>query len=275
MLRTYLRILVTCLLWIGLATALAEEIQFALRVASVTNDSLVLVIDSNLPDEAEVRVSAYRIYTRVGVPEQYSRAHFLEDGSLGQWREPRRMSVDPEMWKAELLSFQRDQARASKEWAFEIDEIADEIEVSASVFANKTGERYGRREYDSLIARIQNTEGLASSELVVHLPLVTAEPIPRQSSFVAFDALEFGGSYRLLGDQIPLLSQLPPGGWEDLQYLHLPAGTVIRVEAIVLQDGDYWYLVTLLDHPSYSGLEGWINSIALIREGVERVSMLE
>jgi len=107
------------------------------------------------------------------------------------------------VWKAELLTHQKEMALAGgKEWSFEVDDIALDIEVTAYVFANRTGERYGRQEYESLIAKTKNTELVAKNELVVRLPLVTAEPISKRSVFVTFDALAFGETYRLLSDKL-------------------------------------------------------------------------
>ena len=240
---------IACALLLSLATllAVAEDVEFELQWESTSTDGIVLFIESNLPDTAEVKVSIRRTYeaTSAGESDTYSLDHFREDGSLGQWREPRRIAVDPETWRGSLLSHQNEMAQISKERAFEIDDIASDIAVTAYVYANKTGERYGRREYESLIEKIQNTELVAKSEIQVRLPLITAERIPRRSTFVAFDGLEAGETYRLLSERTPLMPTLQAETVADLQYTPLPAGTIIKVEEVTRVSGDYWYQVTL------------------------------
>jgi len=102
----------------------------------------------------------------------------------------------------------------------------------------------------------------------MRFPLMTAEPIPKRSRFVAYDNLVPGEAYRLLRDRVPLMSKLQAETVADLQHVLLPIGTMIEVSGSTRVSGDLWYFVTLPQYPEY---EGWINSIALISDGVERV----
>ncbi|MCY4353264.1 MAG: hypothetical protein OXC09_00515 [Truepera sp.] len=249
-----MRFLVALLASLAILSAAAESVTFDLKWTSTDNESIELFIQSDLPDEAEVRVTVRRIYTRIGDPPgvTYSIPHFREDGTLEQWREPRRVPADPEVWKAELLSHQAEMGRIGAAWAFEIADIDSDIELTAYAFANKT-----------VVAR---------SEIEVRLPLITAEPIHKRSTLVGFDNLAYGEVYRLLGDRTPLMPKLQAETWADLEYTPLPAGTLIRVEAITRRSGDFWYQVSLPEHPGYVG---WINSIALMRTGVEWATALD
>ena len=104
----------------------------------------------------------------------------------------------------------------------------------------------------------------------MRFPLLTAEPIPKRSRFVAYDNLAPGEIYRLLRDRVPLMSKLSATRAEDLQHVLLPAGTLFEVWGSSTKSGDLWYFVSLIEYPEY---EGWINSVILISDGVERVGV--
>lgn len=266
-------------LWLPIALALlfslasAEDVEFNLVAPSAANNYLTLHIESNLPDNAEVRVVIERAYeatkTKAGVSDTYSLVHFREKETLGQWREPRQVSIDPEVWKAELMAHQKVVALMGADSAFEIDDVDADIEITAYVYANKTGERYGAREYESLVEMLEGTELVAKSEIQMRFPLMTAEPIPKRSRFVAYDNLVSGETYRLLRDQVPLMYKLTVTKIEDLQHVLLPIGTLIEVSGSTLRAGDLWYWVSFPQYPEEQG--GWINSMILISDGVERV----
>ena len=262
-------------LWLPIALALlfssasAEDVEFSLVVPSAANNYLTVHIESNLPDNAEVVVEVDRTYTEVGVSDTYSLVHFRERGTLGQWREPRQVSIDPEVWKAELMAHQKDMALMGAPFAFEIDDVDADIEITAHVYAHKTGERYGAREYESFVEMLDGTELVAESEIQMRFSLMTAEPIPKRSRFVAYDNLVPGETYRLLRDQVPLMYKLTATKIEDLQHALLPIGTLIEVSGSSSRAGDLWYWVSFPQYPEEQG--GWINSMILISDGVERV----
>ena len=92
---------------------------------------------------------------------------------------------------------------------------------------------------------------------------------------VGGNELEVGHSYRLIGDRTPLMDypELQGGTEQKLeqlaQTLYLPSGTVIQVTGFGGASSTQWYHIVL---PGHSGREGWINSIALMFEGVYRLS---
>ena len=250
------------------------DVAFELKWTEAGNDHVVIFLESNLPDNAQVRISARRLYDAVtdGRRDTYSLDYFSEEGSLGQWSDPRQVSVDREQWRLKLLEHQNAMARLGTEMAFEIYSIENDINILAYVYAHKTGDRYGAREYNDVLDRVNNTDLVASSEIQVRHPLITEQPISRLSPIAAYDELEYGETYRTIRADTPLMPSLQERTLEDLVgAIYLPDGTLIKVEAVTRVTGDFWYNVSL---PQVPGGKGWINSIAFIADGVERVSSL-
>ena len=63
------------------------------------------------------------------------------------------------------MAHQKERALVGADSAFEIDDVAATLEVTAYVWAHKTGERYGAREYESFAERLEDTELVAKSEI--------------------------------------------------------------------------------------------------------------
>ena len=249
-------------------TEARQETSYAFKVkrTKIGPKGLHMRLDTDLPDNAHVRVTVTRVYTATsdGRTDKYSQEYFSEDGEVSQWREIRIVPLDADDWITRLLDHQSDMAKLSREMAFEIEEIDTEIEISAWAFANTSGARFGRREWPDVNARLRGTESVASDELVTRFDLLGAERVPRKSSSVGWDSLEYGLSYKLLGPQTPLMEGAGAQSVDDLVHFLMPAGTVVRVEAVTRVGGNFWYNVSL---PGYRGQEGWINSVALIRDG--------
>lgn len=245
--------------------------HFTLKWSTVDQHGITMHIETSLPDHAEVRFRMFRTYeaTSGDGSDTYSREYFQEDGTVAQWREPRRIPTDDESWITQLRAHQDKMAVLGPDMAFKIDSIDTHIEATAYAYAHKTGERFGVREYPTLIARIQDTELVGKSEIRVIRPMMNAAAIPKRAMMVGGRDLEKGESYRLLGTKTPLMPSLDAKGWKDIAGLvYLPAGEVIAVIGMRSRNGDPWYHVSL---PARGGREGWINSIALLAEGVYRV----
>ena len=106
---------------------------------------LMLAIDTDLPDTAEVIVSVDRGYYEVGNDDAYSRDYFSEKGHISKWRNPRRVTIDDKAWKADLMTHQSKMSALSSDLAFEIDHIEDQIGVRAVVHVNQPDPRFGGR----------------------------------------------------------------------------------------------------------------------------------
>ena len=102
------------------------------------------------------------------------------------------------------------------------------------------------------------------------------DPLDTRGSTIAWDELQVGETYRLKAEETPLMPGLTlntesddlMADFEKIRYL--PAGETIRVLAIDRETRNQpWYQVRVESH---AGLEGWINSIALMGHGAMRLS---
>ena len=153
---------------------------------------------------------------------------------------------------------------------FEVDSIDTHIEATAYTYAHKTGERFGFREYPSLNAKIKDTEAVGKSEIRALRPMLNTAAVPKRSMMVAGRSLEIGQHYRLIGDETPLMPSHTADGLEGLAgMVYLPIGEVVTVIGMVSQRDTPWYHVSL---PARDAREGWINSIALLGDGVYQLS---
>ena len=232
---------------------------------------LLLAIDTDLPDTAEVIVSVGRVYFEVGNDRAYGRYYFREQDLISRWQKPRRIPIDDGTWRAELIAHQSEMASISRDLAFEIARIEDQVQVRAVIHRNQPDPRFGGPGNPDLSgAAVSESRNTIKAETSIPLPFAGTPP-PARSRYIAYDGLREGESYRLQ-DVTPLM---PPRNLEGLSVeesleamrrVLLPAGQVVRVIGVDHTEGvNPWYEVELVGN---EGVRGWINSTALIRRGV-------
>ena len=240
---------------------------------------LLLAIDTDLPDAAEVIVSVDRRYYEVGNKEAYGRSYFSEKGRILKWRTPRRVPINDEIWKADLKAHQSKMAALSSDLAFEVDLIEDQISVRAVVHVNQPDSRFGGRGNPNLsgaaVSRMSgsNNWNLVEDQKKIEMPLTGVRPAKRSRN-VPYDGLRKDESYRLLS-KTSLMAAGPNSvsgsNPEEImkvlgKTLNIPAGRVVRVVGIDRSSGSNpWYEVEVVGN---EGATGWINSTALMRSGV-------
>ena len=64
--------------------------------------TVMLSLDTDLPDWSEMFISLSRRYYHVGQDDAYSGTYFDEKARIAQWRTPRRIATDDAAWKTEL-----------------------------------------------------------------------------------------------------------------------------------------------------------------------------
>ena len=246
---------------------------------SLDGTNLSLAIDTDLPDTAEVIVSVDRTYYTAGRSEAYSRSYFSERGRISKWRTPRLVPINDEVWKADLKAHQTKMARISRDVAFEIDRIEDQIEVRAVVHLNQPDPSFGGHGSPKLSGRAvsrmagRNNRNIVEDEKEIELPLTGTRPTKRVRN-VPYDGLRKGETYRLL-TKTPLISArhnsnsistLEEAMKVLSEMLYIPPGRVIRVVGVARSNGpNPWYEVEVIGD---DWVRGWINSTALIRDGV-------
>ena len=244
--------------------------------------NLLLAIDTDLPDITEVIVSVERLYYEVGNDSAYSRSYFEEKGRLLEWRDPRRIPIDDEAWKGDLRAHQEGMAKLGSPIAFEIGRIEDQIQVNAVVHINQPAPVFGGHGNPNLSGAAVHQSGnrnLIRRRENIDWPL-TGAPVPKESKRVAYDGLKQGESYRLL-NEIPLMAVHPRifDDSDDLDQrmetlgktIYVPAGRSVRVIEVISPDSGGttwpWYQIDVIGS---EGTRGWINSAALMSNGVER-----
>ena len=246
---------------------------------------LLLAIDTDLPDEGELSVSVSRTYYEVGNDDAYSRDYFSESEPVSRWREPRRIALDADAWKADLTAHQNQMAAIAADLAFEIARIEDSIEIRAVLHVNQNDPLFGGRGNPNLSGKATSVMGttnwiLVEADANLDFPLDGPPPSSR-SSRAPYDGLVTGESYRL-SRETPIMPEFairapqslpkiapntPHGGLS--RTVRVPGGSVVRVVNTTKDKGGRpWYEVVLVGHES---TKGWINSITLIGQQIDRV----
>ena len=144
--------------------------QFELRWELIGRD-LLLVIDTDLPDEGELSVSVQRYYFKKGVDEPYVEDYFHSFEPVSRWRKARRISLDPDTFRAALA-----EAARRLRWlgGFEVERITDDVEVRAVLHLNQDDPRFGGPGNPSLSGTASSRLGdrvLVEAEAAFKLPL--------------------------------------------------------------------------------------------------------
>ena len=174
---------------LGLAGVLAEPAgivcdQFELRW-ELDGEYLLLAIDTDLPDEGELSVSVSRSYYEVGNDEEYARDYLSVFEPVSRWREPRRIPLDADAWRADLIAHQSRMAEiaaaerqagvpAEDTVAFEVASIADEIEIPAVLHVNQDDPRFGGGGNPNLSGAATTSQGIGvivEAEASLEFPL--------------------------------------------------------------------------------------------------------
>ena len=212
---------------------------------------LVLDLDTDLPDEAEVTVAIYRSYEAKGQDgrrETYSHRYFRECGTVARWKANETIPIDEAEWGRSLKEHQDEMNRLGKDMAFEIVAINDYITVSAS---------------GGISTAIGTSLQLLTGEERVLKP---REALAGQSLHVSWDALEVGRAYRFLKAGVLLMPRRGVDGKLVGTGQRLTDEEVVVVHAV--EDSvhnSFWYLV------SVDSQWGWVNGDALLGSGAVRI----
>lgn len=260
------------------ASVISDKFELEL---SFDGEVLLLRIDTDLPDFAQVILSVDRNFFEVGDTDTaYVWEYFSERSRVENWRTTRRIPLNNEAWKQGLQERQESLARISRDAAFEIGQIEDTVSVRAVIHANQENPQFGGRGNPRLSGAAVSKSGnwnIIEVEHQVSFPL-TGEPMVRQAMSVAYDGLEVGETY-CLRSETPIMAYDPESASQAIEQqgaralegsmLLVPSSTSITVIDVDTDAGIYpWYRVLL--SVDGTNIVGFINSTALIREGVIR-----
>jgi len=140
--------------------------RFKLRTR-LDGTTLVLSIETDLPDSAAVIVSVGRTYWKTDSPVAYSLDYFSEKSTVGLWRADRRISVASSLWR-ELMEQERVEM-ASLRHGFQVGSVSTNIKARAVVPINQPDTRFGD-ENRHLTGKAVRTTGIRVVEDEVEIP---------------------------------------------------------------------------------------------------------
>lgn len=159
--------------------------RFELRW-EIDGEDLMLAIDTDLPDEGELSVSVSRSYYEVGNDAEYARDYLSVLEPVSRWREPRRIPLDADAWRADLAAHQSRMAElaaaerqagvpAEDTVAFEVASIVDDVEIRAVLHLNQDDPRFGGRGNPNLSGAATSGSGtdrvIVEAETTFEFPL--------------------------------------------------------------------------------------------------------
>jgi hypothetical protein len=102
------------------------EVRYHLR-----GETLIVVLETDLPDPTLLDVLLSRTYRRNGGSEDFPLDYFYEQSTVGAWRRPHTIRIDNASWRADLESI------AAAGETFEVSGIGQDVELSLTVPINQ------------------------------------------------------------------------------------------------------------------------------------------
>jgi len=237
--------------------------------AALQGDSLRVRLDTDLPEFTELMVSVSRCYFQKGDKDsKYARDYFSEKSTVSKWRTSRSLSVADHIFD-KALQKQLDMM-ASLGMPFEVARIEDTLEVSFVVPVNQENPAFGKMNVN-LRGTMVAKKGLRTIgwERAFKKPFARRGSAPRVSTKAHYGSLKVGRSYRL-SKQTPLMPEFEPSDpMAAISHMkRLPPRSSITVIRIRMKRTTPWYYVRAFGPNGLRIGEGWINSIALIRQDI-------
>lgn len=237
---------------------------FELKVVLESNNILSARLETDLPDDTGIMVSAIRTYTEVGNPNtNYFHKYFQEKTTVGKWKNTQRIPLDNLKWKKGLMDFQTRMNRLGPDMAFQVASISDDVEFAITVPYTK-GLR--GKQVDDISS---NGYGVIRQEKLVNHPLSgsTSNLYEKQTSLDP-NSLDIGATY-IVSKQTPIMPATSGGRKELKQVKYLPKGrsfTIIKSKVNPQVGHRVWYYVAI------DGVSaGWVNSAALIGQKLSAI----
>lgn len=232
----------------------------------LVGSTLTFWLETDLPDDTNVMVSVWRLYTEVGSAEKYLVNYFGEKSKIGKWRQAQTVDIDNVKWKRELEARRKGLARAGE--PFTVAAIDDHIEVGFTVPVNQESPRFGRMN-ENLVGSVVTQSGrlrIIRNEIRISFPL---EGSLDSTEYASPRDLRVGFTYRL-SRETPLMPEFEP---QDplsalANVMRVPLEGTMTVREVRMKRGTPWYRV-VANVPSGREIgEGWVNSIALIGQDI-------
>ena len=221
---------------------------------------LTVALDTDLGDAAGLMVSVSRSYWEQGSNEAYPVNYFSARSTVGEWRHPRRITLDHDAWEREIGQRQRALAAAGE--PFTVSRIANSIAISLVVPVNQGPpfERFNANLRGDVVTQSGN---LRVVRQVVTVPYPVDATGVGQTRFADPLNLARGVTYRG-SREIPLVPEIdPPDPLAAIASIRqLSAGEEFTVLGVTVHRNTPWYRAQ-----THLG-DGWINSTALLGQEV-------
>jgi hypothetical protein len=241
--------------------------QFEIR-HELMGSTLTFWLETDLPDDTNVMVSVWRLYTEAGGVETYTVDYFDEKSKIGKWRQEQTVEIDNVKWKRELEARRQGLARAGE--PFTVAAIDDHIEVGFTVPVNQENPRFGRMN-ENLVGSVVTQSGpmrlrIIRKNIRINFPLDESSD---STEYASPRDLRVGFTYRL-SREIPLMPEFEP---QDplsaaANVKRIPLEGTITVREVRMRGGNPWYQVEAHVPGGREIGEGWVNSIALIGQDI-------
>jgi hypothetical protein len=96
----------------------------------LTGETLTVVLETDLPDQALLDVLLSRSYRKNGASEDFPLDYFYEQSTVGAWRRPQTIRIANAAWRASL-------EKNAAAGAFEVSGIGQDVELSLTVPINQ------------------------------------------------------------------------------------------------------------------------------------------
>ncbi len=221
---------------------------------------LTVALDTDLGDAAIVMVSVSRSYWKQGSNEEYSLPYFSARSTVGEWRHPRRITLDHDTWEREID--QRQRALAAGGEPFTVSRIADNIAISFVVPVNQEPpfERFNANLSGDVVTQ-SGTFRIVRGVVTVPYPIGATSV--GQTRYADPLNLTRGVTYRG-SRETPLVPEIdPPDPLAALASIRrLNVGEEFTVLGVTVHRNTPWYRAQ-----THLG-DGWINSSALLGQEI-------
>jgi hypothetical protein len=241
-------------------------------VTKVTDSTLDLSVDTDLPDNMVVMVDVTRSYLHKGDSTAYIEYYFAEKSTIAKWKSEHSISIADEVWKKALRD--RQELVSIFGPSFDVASISDKITVSMTVPINQPDSMFGERNQNltgKAVTVLEEDLRVVEDEIEIVYPL-NAPPIGK-SPFPNLDPmrLDIGQSYIVSNKTALMPSHSPEDPLAAIQQMkYVPKNGRFKVHKVYFKDkNNPWYKVTAFNQSMEEIGTGWINSTALLGQQLE------
>lgn len=232
-------------------------------------DTVEVSLDTDLPDDTRLTVWVCRPYKMKGNPSTYSIDYFSDWGTVRQWKAPRRISVNHDLFREEFDVTRKQTAYTGL--ATEIEDVSDHVQVGLIVPVCQPNPAFGEknRNLRGKMVSVDTPRGgirvvTWKGELLYPLDRMPPREVPK----VDPPRVEIGHTYRLARG-VPVLSSLDLLGAESEW---VAPGGQIHVVGVRNDVTPWpWYHVVATGADGKPLAKGWLNSVHLVGQEFETV----